>query len=249
MDRCFILGCSQAAGLNMANHMERYDLPHNRFYDQWTYGYHHSYPAHIARGLGYVDIRNHAVVSGSNDAMLRIFKELVDSMQADQDIVIACWTSMDRSEYYDLDQQSWIPLMIRPEINYPVFVKSSIALQGLPMTLATSDRYKQTYRQWVMSFDAESAKKKSIRNIIELNDLADQKQIKVCNIFSFLSHELESTDEIELARWWWPIGVTNTFETFAESQGYTSIDGCGHYDEDVHKSFADFVLTNINGRP
>lgn len=212
-----------------------------RFYDQRTYGYHHSYPVKIGRGWGYHEPHNHAIVSGSTDAMLRIFREISSSI-SDQDIVMACWTNGSRSEYYDIDRQTWTPMMVRKEINYPIFEQSSIALQGLPVDLETSDRYQEIYRDWVMSFDGNSARQRLVTNINQLNQLAARQQIKVCNIFSFSHNQLNYQDRAEVSCWWWPIGTMQSFETFANTHGYVSIDGHGHYDESVHTAFADWVL-------
>lgn len=248
MGKCFVLGCSQAAGWNMVNHVTDFEKTRKRFYDRKTYGYHHSYPVKIGHGWGYHEPHNHAVVSGSTDAMLRIFKEIASSI-SDQDIVMACWTNGSRSEYYDTDRQSWIPLMVRQQVNFPVFEKSTIALQGVPDDLLTSPKYEAIYRDWVLSFDHDSSRKRLITNINLLNQLASERGITVCNIFSFCHDRLQDHDHEEIARWWWPIGTTESLETFADTRGYVSIDGHGHYDESVHTAFAGWVLEHASKRP
>lgn len=244
MSRCFILGCSQAAGLNMVGDQDL-SCSDRRFYNAQTYGYHHSYPALLAKKMGYTDIRNYAIVSGSTDAMARIFHEIIDEIDPVNDIVMACWTGGDRSEYWDDESKTWIPLMILPEICYPVFQPSAIALAGLPEKLENSPRHEEIYQQWVLSSSIKQAHDRLVKNITGLNNLAQENKIKVCNIFSFVSPVLAANDQ--LTRWWWPIGTQESFETFAESRDYKSIDGCGHYAKHVHEAFANLILTAIHG--
>lgn len=97
MNTALILGCSHAAGT---------DLRKNIFLG----GYQSSYPALIAKKLGYKP-NNRAIPGGSNDAMFRIANELIPTMSKSTtslsraDIIIACWTGCMRTEIYsDIDQ-------------------------------------------------------------------------------------------------------------------------------------------------
>ena len=263
MDRCFVFGCSQAAGFNMVKHLvdsEEWQKNHGELYNSETYGYHHSYPVKIARALGYHEIHNHAVVGGSADAMSRIFGSIIDTIDT-KDIVMACWPGGPRSEYWNEEEQDWVGLIVRrhqPEY-YTLFKPSSVALQGVPCQSKTSHLHRSTHRKWILSYSWIGDKQKLTSSVSAFNELAEQHGIRVCNIFSWLPPDQpikndvrrsdldrRAVDHARLSRWWWPVGTTNTFGNFADTHGYVSIDGHGHYDESVHTAFAEWVLKHID---
>ncbi len=100
MKKALILGCSHSVGAEMR------DEPGLRFDNSihaLDYYLAHCYPAQIAQALGYMPI-NRSISGGSNDAMFRLFLE---ETLTPNDIVIACWTGVNRSEVYD---ETWLQL-------------------------------------------------------------------------------------------------------------------------------------------
>ena len=88
MKQALILGCSHAYG------SEIFPWPRAT--------YDHSYPALIAKALGY-KIKNLSIPGGSNDAIFRLFEE---HRQA-ADLVIACWSGYNRTEIWDSQINKW----------------------------------------------------------------------------------------------------------------------------------------------
>lgn len=139
--KAFILGCSHAAGSEMAD------------------GKNKSYPCLIAKQLGHSHV-NLAVPGGSNDAIFRI---LVDNIKkiSKNDMVIACWTGLDRTEVYNHNIKSWQP--VNSSTSKIVYHKYWLTNHG----------------------DEKFGQLNKVKNILALNSLCQRQQIKVINVDSF----------------------------------------------------------------
>lgn len=214
-------------------------------YTKFTYGFHHSYPAIIARGLGYNEIHNHAIPGGSTDAMVRIFGGMSDTIRPEQDIVIACWTGGDRTEYYDQEEDLWIQLSVGSK-GFLRTRKSTIALQG---SFFEDSHVNETYiskrKQWVLDSSAESCNRRLITNVIGLNEQAQMLGIKVMNLVSFYCPDCSLRDR-NISRFWWPVGFDSksTFLSYIQDLGHKK-DATGHFLEAAHRDYAETVLNKI----
>lgn len=140
-NKAFILGCSHAAGSEMAD------------------GQNNSYPCLIAKQLGYSHI-NLAVPGGSNDAMFRILVDNISKIKTD-DIVIACWSGLNRTEVYDKETNVWQII-----------------------NLVTSNNL--YHKHWLVNHGEEKfGQLNKIKNILALNALCQRQKIKVINVDSF----------------------------------------------------------------
>lgn len=214
MNRALILGCSHAAGSEIAQDPSINKRFGGSFYSHEVQEFErsYSYPARIADALGYM-IDNKAIAGGSNDAIFRIYEA---SRLEPDDIVIACWTGMNRGEI--LYNGDWRPL--------------SPGFQG-----ATG--YEDYQKQWVAYHaDLETGRQNKIKNILALNSLAELRRIKVINIDSF--------DTIRQPVWpknvhW---ATSQDFIDYCDIRNYPCTD-MKHYFLEAHQSFADFVLKAI----
>jgi len=156
MKHALILGCSHAAGSEM------HKGPGLMFESQeeiLRYGPNRSYPVLIAKQLGYDRIDNQAIPGGSNDAMFRIFESA--SLEP-EDLVVACWTGLNRSEFYD---NQWI---------------------GLAAGKSIDAKYETYFKQWLLYNATDTANRlNKIKNIVALNAIAQQQGVRVINIDSF----------------------------------------------------------------
>jgi hypothetical protein len=235
MPRAIILGCSHAAGAEM------FKDPSITFTDdsRYTFGYRNSYPVIIAKQLGYQP-ENYAVSGGSNDAMFRIFTQQLNSLTS-QDIVIACWTGIDRTEiWHDLDQ-CWLPLGIGQHEFYPV-CDDPHALSGRPHSgqISAVDQYQNYLDSWVrLNVNETSSKLNKIKNILALNTLAQQHSVPVININSF--YPVDQTDQIVWA-------INDTFWDWSASRKFPRT-AWGHYFLHAHQQFAHAVVSNLTTDP
>jgi hypothetical protein len=230
--KALILGCSHAAGDEMFKDPDlTIECPIN-------FGWQNSYPVLIARQLGYQPL-NYAIPGGSNDAMFRIFNEQLDQLTQD-DVVIACWTGIDRTEiWHELDRR-WLPLSQGQHVFHPL-VESEYALSGLNSGGQISlDTEYQAYReQWSRyQINLTSSKLNKLKNILALNSLAQRRSIPVININSF--YPIECPDYVIWA-------VDEPFCDWADRNHCTRTDW-GHYFLDTHQKFADLVVTNVKNK-
>jgi hypothetical protein len=178
MKQALILGCSHAAGSEISS--------------DYQYNYSHSFPIHIAKRLG-SQPRNHAIPGGSNDAMFRIFERELENLDCN-DLVIVCWTGCNRSEIYHAADQQWLPLNAGQQ-GWLKTIDNDIVLEGIPRlvegrsfyeTISNLDNYQQYVKSWVTYGVCDAASRTNkIKNIISLNFLASNKNVKVINIDSF----------------------------------------------------------------
>ena len=225
-NRALILGCSHAAGAEM--HKE----PGLTVNNPQEFGYLNSYPVLIAKQLGYIPL-NYAISGGSNDAMFRIFCEQLEHLTSN-DIIIACWTGIDRTEiWHELDQQ-WLQLSIVQQ-NWNPIKSSTYALSGENCggEISCLDEYKHYCQQWSKyHVNMQSSKLNKLKNITALNTLALARSISVINIDSFFSVK-------NSVKW----VINETFCNWAIRNNCPVTDW-GHYFLDTHQRFADLVVSN-----
>jgi hypothetical protein len=235
MKKALILGCSHAAGAEIYKE-PGLNLPSSQNLEE--YGYTKSYPVKIAQALGY-EVRNHAISGGSNDAMFRIF----ESQKLDQDdIVIACWTGDSRTEIWYEKQQRWLAVTHGNVVLNNV-TRNHVMLEGqrLGGMISDADAYADFSKYWITyESDGQRGRLNKLKNILAVNMLAKNQNIKIINIDSFAG--IPGTIDVG----YWPIGTTKFCEWCLE-QKFPHTDW-GHFFEPAHQAFADYVLENIDNQ-
>jgi len=225
-----ILGCSHAAGALMHEDPE--------------YGATNSYPVLLADMLGYQP-HNHAVSGGSNDAMFRIYTE----QEQHYELIIACWTGMDRGEYFHPTHQQWIT------INYGqgdslLRVPNDVLKQGteVPQVIEDKQMYEDYGKQWLaIEGNEQRGSNNRMKNILALNLLARSRGSKVINLDSFQGQHERRGDSF---RWpkevYRPLnGPTNEFINFCIKRNYPS-EPRGHYFRDAHLDYAKYIKHKLD---
>ena len=158
MAKAIILGCSHAAGSEMEQgpNVPTYDTL-DEFY---SHGRSRSYPVKIAAGLGYTEIFNQSIPGGSNDAMFRLFEGTATDHN---DLVIACWTGLNRGEIFD--SGTWVAMAPGKDVEA---------------------NYHSYFKEWLCyAANDDVGRLNKIKNIVALNALAEQRNTRVINIDSF----------------------------------------------------------------
>jgi hypothetical protein len=217
MKKALILGCSHAVGAEMS---QEPGLAFDNKNQATDYERKNCYPAQIAQALGY-DPVNRGIAGGSNDAIFRLFLE--ETLTRD-DIVIACWTGVNRSEIYD---ESWLQLC--PGASIPKEI--------------TPDYFKQ----WLLySGNTEVGMLNKTKNILALNAVCWSRGIQVINIDSFWP--IDFFPEIDFT-WpnsvYWP--VDTDFMAWCQQHNFAHTEKV-HFFKPAHDSYAEHVLQNIAGR-
>ena len=199
--KAYILGCSHAAGSEISEGTTK------------------SYPAVIANALGYQAI-NLSIPGGSNDAMFRLFEELVDLKKIHYtDIFVACWTGSQRTEIQH--NNDWHPLSVGDQTNQHELYK----------------------KHWI-TYDSGDWKWRlnKIKNIIALNTIAKLQGISVFNIDSF--NNIEGFKGFDLyTEYNWPVHTLD-FVGWCEQNTYDRTE-MGHYNESAHKDFGNLVVSYV----
>jgi hypothetical protein len=210
MNRALILGCSHAAGSEITKDPT---IISSTIDDVETFERFRSYPAKIAASLGYM-VDNKAIPGGSNDAVFRLYEA---SKLNPGDIVIACWTGINRTELYH--EKQWWPVA-------PGYQGATVHHEFQKLWL--------TYNS-----DVEVGRQNKIKNVLALNSLAEMRGIKVINIDSFWT--------TERMRWPKNINwaTFQTFVEYCEDRNFPKTSS-GHYFLNAHQSFADFILSNFS---
>ena len=207
MKQALILGCSHAAGSEMHK-----GLDNSLDFD---YGRDNSYPVIIARSMGYTP-NNQSITGGSNDAIFRIYEEQQSTLDH-TDIVIACWSGYNRTEIWNEQNKNWQPMAPGKEDNI-------------------SKEYLNYQQQWIMYHTNDRVGRlNKIKNILALNCLAAEKNIRVINIDSFWS----VSDMIWPKLVNWP--VDDNLWNWCIKHGYPRTDW-GHFFKPAHQAFAEFVI-------
>ena len=210
MKKALILGCSHSVGAEM---FKEPGLIFDDFAQADDYGRIHCYPAQIAQALGYNPI-NRGISGGSNDAMFRLFSE---ETLTPNDIVIACWTGVNRSEIYDGRWIALAPGVVPDQVNADYF------------------------KHWLLySANNEVGMLNKTKNILALNATAQSQGIPVINIDSFWPVP-RFVWPISVN---WP--VATDFMSWCQQQDFPHTNW-GHFFKPAHDLFAQHVLQNIAG--
>jgi len=240
MTKALILGCSHAAGSEMTSELDLDLLG----YEEKHYGYCMSYPAQLARLLGYETVLNHAIPGGSNDAMFRIFETYVNPYKhlPRPDIVIACWTGGERTEIWNFDESSWIGLAggktLFSKTEYDDIVREGMLIG---VQIDNEKEIVEYQKQWILHHaDRWWGRINKLKNMLALNTMAAQHSIPVINIDSFgtlQEYDFPDTvyrplEKIEFCNWAFEQGFNNTKS--------------GHYFTQAHKTFANFIYEKLD---
>ena len=242
MKKALILGCSHVLGTEMWLDPD-FEIP-----DDWTrggcrhreeYGATNSYPVQIAQALGYTPL-NHGISGGSNDAMFRIFCNEVAQLDAN-DIVIACWTGIDRTELFCEYNNRWVPVS-HGRAHTLELESNPVILQGAckASEITQHRQYTEYSRQWLL-YEGNDFRGKSnkTKNILALNMVAQSQHIPVINIDSFWP----VSKHLWPASINWPVLKTNFLDFCLERQFPKTT--WGHYFRPAHQAFAEYVLKNL----
>ena len=211
MKKALILGCSHAVGAEM---FKEPGLVFDNFDQADNYGRTHCYPVQIAQALGHMPI-NLSISGGSNDAMFRLFTE---QTLTPVDIVIACWTGVNRNEIYDNQWIAMSPGAVPDQVN--------------------SDYFKH----WLLySANTEVGMLNKTKNILALNALAYAQGIQVINIDSFWP--VPNIEWPSIVEW----SASMDFMSWCQEHNFPHT-AWGHFFKSAHDSFAKHVLQNIAGR-
>lgn len=239
MNSALILGCSHAAGTEMYKELVPAISAQK---DQDDYGYLNSYPVVISQRLGYRPL-NHSAAAGSNDGMYRIWNSYISQgLLTINDIVIACWTSDVRSEFYHAEEQQWLNL--GPGVSdYWTKSADDIILDGRPnyhTKVKNHNEYRKYLEYWtIYRTDNITSGLNRNKNIAALNSEAQGLGIKVINIYSLPGYKNVSIP----TRQFWPVGDQD-FMSWSQEKGY-QYTKWHHYYSDAHKAFAEHVLAHV----
>ena len=230
MPNALILGCSHAAGALMHKDPE--------------YGAQNSYPVLLANMLGYTP-HNHAISGGSNDAMFRIYNELDEHF----DLIIACWTGMNRGEYFHPEHKQWIPINYGEGDSY-VRKPNKHLLQGIPVGVEIDDKqiYVDYGKQWLaIEGNQQSGHNNKLKNILALNVYAQSKGTKVINIDSFDGiHEKRIRPFAYPTTVYRPLnGPMNEFIGYCTGKGYPA-EPRGHFFRPAHLAYAQHIKHKLD---
>lgn len=230
MAQAFILGCSHAAGCEMASEpgLEFADDEAKEYFEASN-----SYPALIAKGLGYTPL-NYALTGSSNDSMFRIFLTLINQIKPN-DLVIACWTGVDRTEVLHQNKFSWVQISSAIGLRYH---PGKYLLSGYPTgKISNAEEYEQYAKQWISFSSEQQGKLNKTKNILALNFLCREKQLRVLNFDSFWPVDPDHVTSCD-----WP--VKESFWNWAKDRKYT-LTPYSHYFFEAHESFANHVLQSL----
>lgn len=230
MKKAYIFGCSHAAGSEMFDH----DLDQE---------YTHSYPALIARDLGY-EIHNHAIPGGSNDAVFRILMDIHHEIDS-QDLVIFCWTGPDRCEFFSEEADQWLQFAVGRDV-FNETIPHPVALQGqfVGSMIPNASTWQQFFGLWqrlCLSPRSVNSYANRTRNVVAANCLAAQRTSNVLNLTSFGRYFDDHWPLVE--HWNWPIGRQEFCQWALERRSAHT--AWGHFGLDTHRAFADHVMVNI----
>ena len=232
--KAYILGCSHAAGSEIGQH-PKLSFSWGFYADE--YGYTHSYPVKIAQALGYQAV-NHAIPGGSNDAMYRIFCSL---KLKPSDIVIACWTCIDRTEILEEKSYKWIPITGGEALTVDriatYFAPEGIPSFGTDARVPDAEHLSTFAKHWTAFGNSQwAAELNKAKNIEALNASAERQGIKVINIDSVQCVNHHGGGQ-------WPLPGQEFFQ-WAVDRGEPKTQ-FGHFYESTHSKFADHCLKFI----
>jgi len=238
MKKAIILGCSHAAGALMF--MEPgLVLDDNQPQRQTEYGGLNSYPMLVAEMMGY-EPHNHAISGGSNDAMFRVFAE----QEEKYDLVIACWTGMDRGELWHLEHNYWRPITYGFGTSNQI-EPNSILKQGVETgeLVDKHEQYNKYGKQWI-AFENNNQRgfNNKIKNVMALNMLAKHHGTEVINLDSFQG----------IYDFSWPGDVFRPFDDANDEFGNFCINNdypsepSGHFFKPAHQAYAEYIKSRLD---
>ena len=239
-----ILGCSHANGANMYLDPDS-DIKNYDWDVRIEYGAKNSYPVLLAEMLGHAPL-NYSISGGSNDAMFRIGLEQIDSLTS-EDIIIACWTGMDRGEVWHEEHQYWRPINYGNfhihQLSPNEFSKSGINIGPL---VDRHQDYHEYGKQWLL-FEGNNQRgyNNKVKNVLALNCLANSRGIKTINLDSFQS----------IRNFSWPDSVYrpvnhdgespgDEFYRFAINNNFPQEPG-HHFFRPAHQAYAEFIKNKL----
>lgn len=234
MSKAIILGCSHAAGAEI-RFTPGIDISPD---SQTQFEAENSYPVLLAKLLGYTPY-NHAISGGSNDAMFRIFLEQLETL-TEQDIIIACWTGLDRGELWHEKHRYWIPINYDQGASWQRQQHPAL-LEGVCIGATVDDEelYNSYGKQWLI-FEGYGIRGwlNKIKDVVSLNTVANTKNIKVINNDSFA----DVIDPPWSSDVYFP--TKTTFCDWAIKNGYSHTPG-GHFFLPAHQAYAQFLFEQI----
>jgi hypothetical protein len=242
MNKCLILGCSHANGAEMFRDPE-FNISQYNFVEQVEYGARNSYPVLLAEQLGYHPL-NHSISGGSNDAMYRIAQEQIHNL-TDQDIVIACWTGVDRGELWHEEHCYWRPVNYNNNQIHQLS-PNEYSLEGINIG-AVVDRnqdYHEYAKQWMLfQGNYQRGFYNKIKNVLALNCLTTSRGIRTVNLDSFQSFNSD--------KFTWPEIVYRPFDkhedefcNFCLDRDYPH-EPNGHFFRPAHEAYSKHVYNHI----
>ena len=235
MSKAIILGCSHSAGAEIRLTP---GVTFNHPSEEVEFEAQNSYPVLLAKLLGYTPY-NHAISGGSNDAMFRIFLEQLETL-TEQDIVIACWTGLDRGELWHEKHQYWIPINYDQGASYQR-EPHDLLLEGkcIGARIDNEELYNSYGKQWLV-FEGHGVRGwlNKIKNVVSLNAIAKAKNIKVINNDSFAAvMDPPWSTEINFP-------TDSTFCNWAIQNKYPHTPG-GHFFLEAHQAYAQHLFECI----
>ena len=235
--KCLILGCSHANGAHMhldpdAGYTQR------NFVRQVEYGAKNSYPVLLAEMLGHYPL-NYSISGGSNDAMLRIGLEQINTLSSN-DAIIACWTGMDRGEIWHEEHQYWRPINFSHLTHQVVpneFSKTGI---NIGLLVDRGQEYVDYAKQWLL-FEGNYARgyNNKLKNMLALNSLAHSRGIKLINLDSFQAiWDFNWPDFVYRPQ----KSVNDEFCSFAINNNFPH-EPDGHFFRPAHLSYAEYIYS------
>lgn len=232
--KAYVLGCSHAAGSEIGKET---GLIFGTVTQAEEYGYLKSYPAKIAQALGY-EVENHAIPGGSNDAIYRVFCSLPITPS---DIVLVCWTGLDRTELYYEQEDRWLQIS-HGQANTHKVAKTDVIKQGMNLADEINDasEYQRYAKQWLLyEVNNWRGQLNKSKNIEALNARAVKLGLRVLNFDSFAALPPDWYHDMGH----WP--VDTTFCSWCELKQKPRTNW-GHYYESAHREFAEYCLNSID---
>ncbi len=240
-NKALILGCSHANGAEMFQDPE-FNISQYNFVEQIEYGARNSYPVLLAEQLGYHPL-NHSISGGSNDAMYRIAQEQIHNL-TDQDIVIACWTGVDRGELWHKEHSCWRPINYNNDQIHQLS-PNEYSLEGINIGAVVDQNqdYHEYAKQWML-FEGNYQRgfHNKIKNVLALNCLTHSQGIRTVNLDSF-GGVLQTYEWPEMV--FRPFNKTHDeFCTWCHNQDYPSESG-GHFFRPAHEAYSKYVYNRL----
>jgi hypothetical protein len=240
--KCLILGCSHANGANM--HLDPdAGYKHHNFVKQVEYGAKNSYPVLLAEMLGHYPL-NYSVSGGSNDAMLRIGLEQINTLSSN-DAIIACWTGMDRGEIWHEEHQYWRHINFN-HLNHQL-VPNEFSKTGINIGLLVdrAQEYFDYAKQWLL-FEGNYVRgyNNKLKNVLALNSIAHSRGIKLINLDSFEAiWDFDWPDSVYRPQ----KSVNDEFCSFAINNNFPH-EPDGHFFRPAHLAYAEYIYSIVEDK-